>query len=302
MVNPLMYYAPYYHPVSVELSFPSTLQYCIPATDYKNEYIEYVVYGTASEENYAKQWAEENDIKFINISQETAVVEDIEPVWDKYSYKPLEFDARGFNRTYQWYGSTDKIQRDSDDKLIAGATDKTFNPDDSKPYPYYYCVMTSTDKDIDGNVVSEVTVTSSMCENRLYYMFALPDTHINFDNNLIYTKQFVCRDFLEIVHINENTNYILTPSYEYQNNCWYGTGSQLQIQDADASSEITYTLIVEGDINGDSAVDVLDVSRIEQATNNHRELTGNYHLAGDGNRDGVIDVVDYQSVVNKAIA
>ena len=77
---------------------------------------------------------------------------------------------------------------------------------------------------------------------------------IDFENKLIYTTQFVCRDFLEIVHINENTNYILTPSYEYQNNCWYGTGSQIQIQDNDSSTEITYTLIVQGDINGDSAV------------------------------------------------
>ena len=295
------HYCSYFRPVSVELSLPSTLKYCIPATDYKNEFIEYVVYGTAGEKSYAEQWAKENDVEFVNISQETAIVEDIEPIWDKYSYEPLEFDARGFNRTYQWYGSTDKIQRDSDDKLIAGATDKTFNPDDSKPYPYYYCVMTSTDKDIDGNVVSEVTITSSMCENRLYYMFALPDTHINFDSNLIYTKQFVCRNFLEIVHINENTNYLITPSHSYQNNCWYGTGSQLQIQDADASTEIIYTLIVEGDISGDSVVDVIDASATEQVVNGHKELSGDYFLAGDSNRDEVIDIADYQQVVNFAL-
>lgn len=293
------WYSPYYRPVSVELCLPSTLQYCVPADDYKNEFIEYVVYGTAGKESYAEQWAEENDIKFINISQETAIVEDIEPVWDKYSYEPLEFDARGFNRTYQWFGSYDNKM--GNDILLKGYTDKTFNPNDSKPYPYYYCVMTSTDKDIDDKVVSEVTVTSSMCENRLYYMFALPDTHINFDSNLIYTKQFVCRDFLEIVHINENTNYIVTPSHSYQNNCWYGTGSQLQIQDADALTETTYTLIVEGDINGDSVVDVLDASGVEQATNSHKELTGNYYLAGDSNCDGVIDIADYQAVVNYAL-
>lgn len=295
-------YSPYYCPVSVELSLPSTLQYCVPATDYKNEYIEYVVYGTAGINSYAEQWARENNIEFINISQETAIVKDIEPVWDKYSYKPLEFDARGFNRTYQWYGSKDKIQGNYDDKPITNATDKTFNPDDSKPYPYYYCVMTSTDKDIDGNVVSEVTVTSSMCENRLYYMFVLPDTHINFDGNLIYTKQFVCRDFLEIVHINENTNYLITPSYEYKNNCWYGTGSQLQIQDNDSSSEIIYTLIVEGDINGDSAVDVLDASQVAMVSAGLKDIDGVYKLAADSNLDDVVDVVDYQAVVNMVVS
>ena len=295
------YYSNYYLPVSVELSLPSTLKYCVPATDYKNEYIEYVVYGTAGINSYAEQWARENNIEFINISQETAIVKDIEPIWDKYSYEPLEFDARGFNRTYQWYGSKDNKQGNYDDKPIKNATDKTFNPDDYKSYPYYYCIMTSTDKDIDGKVVSGVTITSSMCENRLYYMFALSNTHINFDSNLIYTKQFVCRDFLEIVHINENTNYLITPSYEYQNNCWYGTGSQLQIQDADASTEIIYTLIVEGDINGDSVVDVIDASATEQVVNGHKELSGDYFLAGDSNRDEVIDIADYQQVVNFAL-
>ena len=293
-------YSSYYQPVSVELSLPSTLQYCIPATDYKNEYIEYVVYGTADKGGYAEQWAKENDIKFINISQETAIVEDIEPVWDKYSYKPLEFDARGFNRTYQWYGSYDN--KIGEDILLNGYTEKSFNPDDSKSYPYYYCVMTSTDVNTKGEIVSSVDITSSMCENRLYYMFALPDTHINFDNKLIYTKQFVCRDFLEIVYINENTTYFVTPSHSYKNNCWYGTGSQLQIQDADAPTENTYTLIVEGDINGDSAVDVLDAAYVALVTNGHQQLTDTYFLAADTNSDEEITVEDYAQVVNLVLA
>ena len=293
-------YSPYYLPLELEISLPSTLEYCVPATDYKNEYIEYVVYGTAGKESYVEQWAKENDIKFINISQETAIVEDIEPVWDKYSYKPLEFDARGFNRTYQWYGSTDKIQRDSDDKLIAGATDKTFNPDDSKPYPYYYCVMTSTDKDIDGKVVSGVTITSSMCENRLYYMFALPDTHIDFDSKLIFTKHTCKNNVLDILNVTDVASYYSAPSYVYRGTNYFGTGSLFYIYENGVVAE-SYTIIVEGDINGDSVIDVLDVSAVEQATNSHRELTGNYHLAGDSNRDGVVDVVDYQSVVNFAL-
>jgi len=296
------FYCEYYRPVTVELCLPATLQYCVPAADYVHDQMSYAVYGTAGINSYAERWAKENDVEFINISQETAIVEDIEPVWDKYSYKPLEFDARGFNRTYQWYGSTDNIQGDADDKLITNATDKTFNPEDYKAYQYYYCVMTSTDKNINGEVVSEVTVTSSMCENRLYYMFALPDTHINFDSNLIYTKQFVCRDFLEIVHVKESINYLITPSYEYQNNCWYGTGSQLHIQDADASTETTYTLIVEGDVNGDSAVDVLDAAYVELVTSGHKQLTDVYFLAADTNLDQEITVEDYAQVVNLVLS
>lgn len=295
------YYSDYYCPVSVELSLPSTLQYCVPATDYKNEYIKYVVYGTASEESYAKQWAEESDIEFINISQETAIVEDIEPVWDKCSYKPLVFDARGFNRTYQWYGSTDKIQRDSDDKLIAGATDKTFNPDNcSKSYPYYYCVMTSTDVNIKGEIVSSVDITSSMCENRGYYMFAHPNTHIDFDNKLIYTKTTASKDFLNIIGIQENTSYSSLPSLVYKEYYWYGTGSEFVIYNG--TKKERYTLIVEGDVDGDSAVDVLDAYQVSLVVNGHTELTDEYFLAADTNLDQEITVEDFSQVVNLALA
>ncbi len=289
-------YCLYYQPVYVELSLPSTLQYCVPATDYKNEYIEYVVYGTVGKGSYAEQWAQENGIQFINISQETAIVEDIEPVWDKYSYKPLEFDARGFNRTYQWYGSYDtEIGNDIE---ITNATDKTFNPDEYKAYPYYYCVMISTDKNVNGEVISEVSVTSSMCENRLYYMFALPDTHINFDNNVIYTKTKACTNILNIISVQDVTDYSAFPSY---NNIWYGTGSEFVIY-GDETQEEKYLLIVEGDINGDSAVDVIDASMVALVSNDLSVLENEYFLAADTNLDQEITVEDYSQVVNLVLA
>ena len=292
------HYCECFYPVDVELILPATLRYCIPATDHKKECIEYVVYGTAGINSYAEQWAMENNIEFVNISQETAIVEDIEPIWDKYSYKPLEFDARGFNRTYQWYGSYDNKM--GNDILLKGYTDKTFNPNDSKPYPYYYCVMTSTDKDIDDKVVSEVTVTSSMCENRLYYMFALPDTHINFDNNLIYTKIKACTNYSEIIGFKDTTNYYVIPSYVYRNSYWYGTGSEILLYTGNQRE--SYTLIVEGDINGDSAVDVLDASQVAMVSAGLKDIDGVYKLAADSNLDDVVDVVDYQAVVNMVVA
>ena len=288
-----------YLPITVELNLPATLRRCVDAKSYFDEDVRnYVVH--ASPGTYAEEWAKSNGVKFIALNAETSIAEDIEPVWDKYSYKPLVFDARGFNRTYQWYGSYDN--KIGNDVAINGATTNEFDPVKSTKFAYYYCKMTSTDIDNDGNIVSSFTVNSTLCQNRFYYMYAKDKTKIDVENNLIYTKQFVCRDFLEIVHINENTNYILTPSYEYQNNCWYGTGSQLQIQDINTSSEITYTLIVEGDINGDSAVDVLDAAYVELVTSGHKQLTDAYFLAADTNSDEEITVEDYSQVVNLVLA
>ena len=289
------YYCDYYLPVTVELSLPLTLKYCVPATDYKNEFIEYVVYGTAGKESYAEQWAEENGIQFINISQETAIVEDIEPVWDKYSYKPLEFDARGFNRTYQWYGSNDNIQGNYDDIPIAYATDKTFDPDDQqKTYRYYYCEMLSVDGD------SSVTITSSMCENRLYAIFALVDTHIDFENKLIYTTQFTQKDFSSIIGTQSTVTVDSIASCANLSTKLYGTGSMFIVYENSAISEI-YTLIVQGDINGDSTVNVIDLAEIERASNGHKALNDSYFLAGDINCNEVIDVSDFQTAVNMAL-
>lgn len=288
------WYSPYYQPVTIELCLPATLKYCVPAMNYKNECIEYVVYGTAGEESYAERWAIENGIEFVNISQETAIVEDIEPIWDKYSYKPLEFNARGFNRTYQWYGSKDKIQGNYDDKPITNATDKTFNPDKYKSYPYYYCKMLSVDGD------SKVTIKSSMCQNRLYHIFALNNTHIDYDNKLIYTKMTASKDFSRILAIQENTSYSTLPSLVYKEYYWYGTGSEFVVYNG--TQKERYTLIVEGDVDGDSAVDVLDAFEVSRVVNGHRELTDEYFLAADTNLDQEITVEDYAQVVNLALA
>lgn len=168
MSSTYSYYGSYYQPVQISLSLPSTLQYCVSATNYKNEFINYVVYGTEGVRSYAESWAKENDIEFVNLSSETSIAEDIETIWDKYSYRPLEFNARGFNRTYQWYGSYDN--KIGDDIAILSATKNTFTPDESNEFPYYYCKMISTDINCDGEVVSRFEVFSSLCRNKFLHI------------------------------------------------------------------------------------------------------------------------------------
>lgn len=276
------------------VALPSTFESCSEDTTGR----EYKVFGTKG--STAETWAEANGHTFYEISQENSIVTDIATVYDENSIEPLTFDAIGINSSYQWYGSLDNKVDNGDDVAIKGANTNEFTPEKGDKYPYYYCKMISTDTDTTGKSVS-VEIFSSICQNKLCYMTAKDNTEIDYVNKRIFTTQFVCRDFLEIVHINENTNYILTPSYEYQNNCWYGTGSQLQIQDNDSSSEIIYTLIVEGDINGDSTVNVIDLAEIERASNGHKALNDSYFLAGDINCNEVIDVSDFQTAVNMAL-
>ena len=64
----------------------------------------------------------------------------------------------------------------------------------------------------------------------------------------------------------------------------------------------TVKIVVDGDINGDGAVDVLDASYGALVASKKGELNGCYLLAGDiSNGNGEIEVADYQQIVDKAV-
>ena len=135
------------------ISMPSTFRECTEDTKGRN----YKVYGTKG--TYAEQWANENGHTFVEISQDTAV---LTPLPEKYTYADgvLTADVIGFNRTYQWYGSF--TADNTTGAPIDGAT-KDFNPIDYPAYPYYYCVVTSTDVGYDS-----IEIRTGVCENTTF--------------------------------------------------------------------------------------------------------------------------------------
>lgn len=122
------------------ISLPSTFRECTEDTKGRN----YKVYGTKG--TYAEQWANENEHEFIEISQETAILQDV-PMEYTDETQVLSPDVIGFNRTYQWYGSF--TADNTAGTPVDGATEKEFNPAEYPAYHYYYCVVTSTDVDFD---------------------------------------------------------------------------------------------------------------------------------------------------------
>lgn len=136
------------------ISMPSTFRECTEDTKGRN----YKVYGTKG--TYAEQWANENEHTFVEISQETAVLTQLP---EKYTDADgvLTADVIGFNRTYQWYGSF--TADNTTGAPIDGATDKDFNPIDYPAYPYYYCVVTSTDVGYDP-----IEIRTNVTENTTY--------------------------------------------------------------------------------------------------------------------------------------
>ena len=136
------------------ISMPSTFKECTEDTKGRN----YKVYGTKG--TYAEQWANENGHTFIEVSHDTAVLTQLP---EKYTDADsvLTADVIGFNRTYQWYGSF--TPDNTAGTPIDGATDKDFNPIDYPAYPYYYCVVTSTDVGYDS-----IEIRTGVCENTTF--------------------------------------------------------------------------------------------------------------------------------------
>ena len=136
------------------ISMPSTFKECTEDTKGRN----YKVYGTKG--TYAEQWANENGHTFVEISQDTAVLTQLP---EKYTDADgvLTADVIGFNRTYQWHGSF--TADNTAGTPIDGATDKDFNPADYPAYPYYYCVVTSTDVGYDP-----IEIRTNVTENTTY--------------------------------------------------------------------------------------------------------------------------------------
>lgn len=277
------------------VALPRTFESCSEDTIGR----EYKVYGTKG--STAETWAEANGHTFYEISQENSIVTDIAPVYDENSIEPLTFDAIGINSSYQWYGSLDNKVNNGDDVAIKGAATNEFTPKKGDKYPYYYCKMTSTDKDVTETEVSTVEIYSSICQNKLCYMMPKDNTEIDYVNKLIFTTQFVQQDFSNIVGTQKTITVDGIASFANPSCKFYGTGSMFIVYENSAISEI-YTLIVQGDINGDSAVDVLDAYSVSLTVNGHKDLTGNEFLAADINQDEELTIVDYQQVVNFALS
>lgn len=139
------------------ITIPSTFKECtIDTTE-----MDYKVYGTKS--TYAEKWANEYGHEFIEISQETAILEDV-PMEYTGNGEILSPDVIGFNKTYQWYSNNEA--NNTTGTPIDGATSKDFNPADYPESPYYYCIVTSTDKGYDPieirtGVTKNATVSNS---------------------------------------------------------------------------------------------------------------------------------------------
>jgi hypothetical protein len=135
------------------------------------------------------------------------------------------------------------------------------------------------------------------------YVTAFETKNVIFDatNNTLLLDGSACKDITEAILAMEGYTVKVIPNSSYG---FIGTGSKLQVLDSSSTKVVEYTLVIRGDVNGDSVCDALDCMLVELArhSSNNFSLEGAYLSAGDLAENGSITIEDFEAVVNKAIA
>jgi beta-N-acetylglucosaminidase len=81
-----------------------------------------------------------------------------------------------------------------------------------------------------------------------------------------------------------------------------GTGNILALYDSSGNKLSSYKVVIYGDVNGDSAVDTLDLATLRNHLDNTAALTGCYLKAADANRGGdgvnIVDIIAINRHIN----
>ena len=125
-------------------------------------------------------------------------------------------------------------------------------------------------------------------------IFAQDNTIIDYDNRIIFSNNFLNKDYNDFIIFSDSVTVVPSNQYYYM-----GTGAVVNVSVGNNTE--TYRIIVNGDLNGDSVCNVVDVTDVERIINNHREATIEEIYAANGGVADRITVADYQNIVNKAL-
>lgn len=256
----------------------------------------------AYEDSVVDEFCTANGLNFKKYDGKENNFLDVDPVLTGYDYY-LDFDAIGFDCTYEWYACNNPDRSDAvliettlEDPQKIDPIALFFDDYKENKYTYFYCVATSTE---NGNVLK---IQSQFCKNIFATLKGTDDTFIDFWEGDIFTHSLDNINTLDNIFTVDG-DIRVTPSYSTDTQACYGSGTVVEIMNGEDVA-LTQTIVVYGDINGDGVVDVLDVSRIEKESNGNSEEFSEYafQAAADIDASGSIDAVDYQAVVNIALA
>ena len=93
-------------------------------------------------------------------------------------------------------------------------------------------------------------------------------------------------DFVKNIAVSASGTVKLLTSSGSENSGKIATGNKVAVYDASGNLKKTYDIVIYGDINGDGAVNALDMIKLNRHILGKGTLTGAYLEAADANRKG----------------
>ena len=164
-----------------------------------------------------------------------------------------------------------------------------------------------------SSATGTVTVTATASSGQKAYcnitIKSWPDVLKTVDNTTNINRRYIVTDANLTVKIKDlvtaKTGYSIsaTPAVSSGGISFFGTGSIVDVYDEYGNLAMTYTLIVKGDLNGDSVCDALDASLTEMYSVGLKTPAAAEIYAANGSASATeIDVDAYQYVVNKCLS
>ncbi len=282
-------------PVIEEIyDLPDTLRYIligskVNAIDFCDDISSKVI---AVEGTPVLEYSDEYNLGWLPYDSENAVsYESVDACTFKNFYENgdlrLDFEIIYFDKpVYEWYSASkadfsDAKPFDVNDLIVCDDT-------------FIYCVATTTE---NGNVYEFRSDVCVVLDNAIKCSETEAYTY-----GYIFTERTECVDEFDIVSANEGIELKVSPSFDSGSSRGFGTGSEISIYHND--KEIyTFVEVMEGDINGDGVVDVIDAANLNRMYLDYEYDYDDYvGLAADINMDAELNTDDYQLIVNKVLA
>lgn len=122
------------------------------------------------------------------------------------------------------------------------------------------------------------------------------DVVVDYENKLVHVNSFATESLSEILNVLKPESVKLTKKKPG----FIGTGSNIAI--TKEKRIVNYTVVVNGDVDGDSVCDSLDIALVEMALNGNIDVTNESLYAATGNIADELNVNAFQRVVNIALS
>ena len=113
----------------------------------------------------------------------------------------------------------------------------------------------------------------------------------------VYTGSINVNNFLSKLVVTDGSIKMTTASgTDKQGTARVGTGDLIKVFDNAGVLQLTYTVVIYGDTNGDGLVNGLDLIRVQNDMFVINKLSGIYSVAADTSKDGMINGLDWLQV------